>query len=242
MEINFRVVKASDLKDGDVFYCTPSPKYNEYGPNFLVTGTDQIFIKDDDFGTHEDGVHSVVVNGGHIIWFEPEDQVIVLTHYSELLRVLDMVKEGNPNLNIGANDFHTLLDEAIESEIEVKSPLDEIDSELEFHKYVDDGFLLDLSIIEPSAIILNGTDAYYKWANSLGGPITEPSFDDGYVLLLDDIEMEEEVTAYVEGNHQEILEHFFMAMWTDESAWPKERDMNAFNKFIKWSYSSMVLA
>ncbi len=242
MEINFKVINASKLEDGDVFYCTPNPEMNVFGPNFMITGTDQIFIRDDHYDNLEDGTHAVVVNGGYIIWFKPDEHVVVLTHYSELLRILDMVKEGNPQLNVGANDFHTLLSEQIEQGKQFVSPLDIL---MEKDNYDDDyeelvDPILDMTLMRSSTIILRGTEEYYKWSSAIDGSDMGPSFDDATVLLVDDIELEEDILAYIEKNHKKILEYFFNSMWTDDSYWPRERDLVAFNKYIKWEYASML--
>jgi hypothetical protein len=244
MEINFKVINASELQDGDVFYCTPNPEINDFGPNFIITGTDQIFIRDDHYDNLEDGTHAVVVNGGYIIWFRPEENVIVLTHYSELLRVFDMVKEGNPQLNVGENDFNTLLSERLENGEKIISPLDILmnsdiyDDDDEFEDDID--HILDMQLMRSSTLILRGTDAFYKWANTLDGSHMKPDFHEATALLLDDIEIEEDLHIYIEKNHKKILEYFFNSIWTDESDWPQIRDISAFNHYIKWEFTSMV--
>ena len=64
-----------ELKDGDIFYFYVDNNLNDHliGSNADLAGTDQIFIRDD-VGTYEDNV-----------FFEEDDTVIVIGHYSELL-------------------------------------------------------------------------------------------------------------------------------------------------------------
>ena len=111
MKLTFEVIDARKLDDGDIFYCTPDFEMNEFGPQYLITGTDQIFIRDDYFDEDEEGNHSVVVNGGHIIWFKKDEKIVKLGHYSNLVRIMEMVKEGNRDMNLGPNDIHTLIDD-----------------------------------------------------------------------------------------------------------------------------------
>ena len=44
MEFKFEIILATELEDGDIFYCTPDFDMNDFGENYLITGTDQIFI------------------------------------------------------------------------------------------------------------------------------------------------------------------------------------------------------
>lgn len=72
-----------ELKDGDIFYFYAENGLNDHliGNDADLAGTDQIFIRDD-AGAYED---SILVNGGHHVFFEEDDTVTVIGHYSELL-------------------------------------------------------------------------------------------------------------------------------------------------------------
>jgi|AntRauTorckE6833_2_1112554.scaffolds.fasta_scaffold00025_74 hypothetical protein len=74
-----------ELQDGDIFYfdtsngCLDNEDLN--GIDYDITGTDQIFIRDD-YGDY----NSILVNGGHSITFNDDDTVEVIGHYSKLIR------------------------------------------------------------------------------------------------------------------------------------------------------------
>lgn len=111
MEIKFEVIPATELEGGDIFYCTPDAALNDFGVDYDLTGTDQIFIKDDYYDEDDDGNYAILVNGGWNIWFRPDEKVVRLAHYSDLVRIIDMVKEGNPNMELGPNDIITKIDQ-----------------------------------------------------------------------------------------------------------------------------------
>ena len=110
MELNFDIINAREIEDGDIFYCTPDFEMNEFGPDYFITGTDQIFIKDDYFDEDDDGNYAILVNGGWTVWFRPDEKVVRLAHYGDMMRIITMVKEGNPELEVGPNDSGTLID------------------------------------------------------------------------------------------------------------------------------------
>ena len=115
MKLKFEIILAEDLVDGDIFYCTPDPELNDFGPHHELTGTDQIFIRDDFNEYDDEDNYSILVNGGWTIWFKPEEKVVRLGHYSDLVRVIEMVKEGNPKMELGPNDIITKVDYLIET-------------------------------------------------------------------------------------------------------------------------------
>lgn len=110
MKLNFEVILAEELGDGDIFYCTPDPELNEFGLDSDLTGTDQIFIRDDFNEYDDEDNYSILVNGGWTIWFRPDEKVVRLGHYRDLIRVIEMVKEGHPNMDLGPNDIITKID------------------------------------------------------------------------------------------------------------------------------------
>lgn len=109
MVFKFDIIAATELEDGDIFYCTPNPDLNEFGPYYETSGTDQIFIRDDHYGQDENDNMGVAINGGHVVWFAPGEKVVRLGHYGKLIRVLEMVKLGNPEMEVGPNDFRTIF-------------------------------------------------------------------------------------------------------------------------------------
>ncbi len=111
MKFKFEIILATELESGDIFYCTPDFGLNEFGADYFITGTDQIFIKDDYYDEDDDGNYAILVNGGWNIWFKPGEKVVRLAHYSELVRVIDMVKEGNPDMILGPNDSVTIIEQ-----------------------------------------------------------------------------------------------------------------------------------
>lgn len=114
MKLTFEIVLAENLQSGDIFYCTPDFELNEFGEDFSITGTDQIFIHDDFYDIDEEDNYGVLVNGGRHIWFKPEEKVIKLGHYRDLVRILEVIKESNEDLNLGPNDIITLTDTILE--------------------------------------------------------------------------------------------------------------------------------
>lgn len=123
MEINFKVIPARELSDGDIFYCTPDPELNEFGIDAALTGTDQILIRDDYYDEDDDGNYGILVNGGRSVWFRPNEKVVVLAHYGELLRIIDMVKEGHPDMQLGENDINGMLHDFYEVHPELQPDL-----------------------------------------------------------------------------------------------------------------------
>jgi len=111
MKLKFEIINAREIQDGDIFYCTPDFEMNEFGPDHFITGTDQIFIKDDDFDEDDDGNYAILVNGGWTVWFRPDEKVVRLAEYGDLIRIITMVKEGNPDMAVGPNDSGTLVDQ-----------------------------------------------------------------------------------------------------------------------------------
>lgn len=133
MKLKFEVIPATELEDGDIFYCTPDYELNEFGVHCDLTGTDQIFIRDDFNEYDDDDNYSIIVNGGWTIWFRPEEKVVRLGHYSELIRIIHMVKEGNPSMALGPHDIMTNVDDLKEAghikDVDLPSLLDDIESE-----------------------------------------------------------------------------------------------------------------
>lgn len=126
MELKFTIINAREIEDGDMFYCTPDFDLNEFGPHYILTGTDQIFIKDDYVDEDEIGNYGIMVNGGHEVWFEPGAKVVRIGHYRDLVRVIEMVQEGNPEMNLGPSDANTIIDRlrAERPDLDIGNPLD----------------------------------------------------------------------------------------------------------------------
>lgn len=90
MELKVETKKFKDLKDGDIFYLDLNPNYNNFiGIDSDLTGTDMIFIKDDNgyIEDEDNKLTSVLVNGGFNVFEEPDKEVIVIGHYSQLLKI-----------------------------------------------------------------------------------------------------------------------------------------------------------
>lgn len=123
MEIKFEVIKPEETNLGDIFYCTPDVELNEFGEDVFITGSDQIFIVDDHSGEDEDGNYEILVNGGWTIVFKPNQKVVRLAHYQDILRILDMVKLGHPDMDLGANDSNTIVEEFLKDHPEMEIDL-----------------------------------------------------------------------------------------------------------------------
>jgi hypothetical protein len=119
MKLKFEVIPVKELESGDIFYCTPNPDMNEFGEDHVLTGTDQIFIKDDYYEEDDDDNYAILVNGGWHIWFKPHEKVVRLGRYNDLVRVIEMVQEGNPEMELGPNDILTKADALRDSDPEL---------------------------------------------------------------------------------------------------------------------------
>ena len=75
----------------------------------------KFFIRDDYYDHDDDDNYAIAVNGGQVIWFLPKEKVVRLAHYGDLMRIMEMVKKGNPNMAVGPNDFMTKLNDFLEA-------------------------------------------------------------------------------------------------------------------------------
>ncbi len=133
MKFKFEIIPARELKDGDIFYCTPDFDMNEFGQDFAITGTDHLFIRDDYYDEDDNGNYAILVNGGWNIWFKPDEKVVRLAHYRNLIRIIDMVKEGNPDMELGPNDSITIIDKMVADHPELnKDLLSKLDLDIDF--------------------------------------------------------------------------------------------------------------
>ena len=147
--MKFEIIGARQLELGDIFYCTPNQELNEFGPDALITGTDQILIMDDEY---DEGNRGILVNGGRTVWFKANEKVVRLAHYGDMIRVIEMVKEGNPDMAVGPNDNGTLIDDFItdfpDMQIDLLAELDALsddkESDKDNDKEIDDEDLSDL--------------------------------------------------------------------------------------------------
>lgn len=88
-----KVIKAKELQDGDIFYCFLDGDSNECmggAIDVLTSGNDMIHIADD-CGERFDGV--IYVNGGIELRIQPEAEVFILGHYSEILKELERLNK-----------------------------------------------------------------------------------------------------------------------------------------------------
>jgi hypothetical protein len=149
VNLNFEVILATELQIGNMSYHTIDPELNEVGDHYELTGTDQIFIMDDIYGwdddddmeddddidldippaISEDSHYGILVNGGWTIWFKPDEKVVRLGNYGELIRIIDMVKLGNPKMDLGPNDIITEIEYLKETgHLKERDLLDELDN------------------------------------------------------------------------------------------------------------------
>lgn len=81
----------------------------------------------------EDAHYGILVNRGWTIWFRQDEKVVRLGHYTDLRRVIDMVKLGNPHMDLGPHDIMTNVDDLKEAghikDVDLPSLLDDIESE-----------------------------------------------------------------------------------------------------------------
>lgn len=149
MEMKFEIIGAKQLEIGDIFYCTPNQELNEFGPDAFITGTDQILIMDDS-DEDDEGNYGILVNGGRTVWFKDGENVVRLAHYRDMMRVIKMVQEGNPDMAVGPNDSGTLIENIIDEypdiQIDLLAELDALsgDKKSDNDKEINDEDLSDL--------------------------------------------------------------------------------------------------
>ncbi len=84
-----RFIKAIEIEDGDIFYTQLSYSMDNdhlIGDDFLLTGTDVILIADDTWD------NPMLVNGGHLFWYDEDTVVFKIGHYSNIVKKMGGLK------------------------------------------------------------------------------------------------------------------------------------------------------
>ena len=96
-----------------------------------------------------------------------------------------------------------------------------------------------------AAIIVRAKDPFVEWVQNADDDskhITAKEInDEPHVYLVHDPELEGEMDKLVAKNYREIFEEELFGWFTDESAWPKKRDLKTFKQWFQVDFHSMVL-
>ena len=104
-----------------------------------------------------------------------------------------------------------------------------------------------MRVINRTAISITGAQPFIDWTRRHEAPVnngvlTVPRAQPfGTAYLLPEFELEEDVQEWVEDNASWLFE-FQLSSWTDdESAWPKNRDLNTFREWFRVDIHSVVV-
>ncbi|MCK7595597.1 hypothetical protein [Pseudomarimonas salicorniae] len=97
-------------------------------------------------------------------------------------------------------------------------------------------------MVNRGAIILRPAQPYLDWAASLGGGGPLPSADgEQAVYLVDEWENDRSQQRILQRCFAELFEQELGAWCTDESLWPKKRDLATFKKWFRVEMHSLVV-
>jgi len=101
-----------------------------------------------------------------------------------------------------------------------------------------------LPMVNRASVVLEATQVYADWANSCpgGGPkmvLSEVPDDQSTVYLIPEMDFGPE--EWLRGNYLPMFEEELYAWHTDKSDWPEDRSFEAFSRFFKVRFRSMVL-
>jgi hypothetical protein len=102
----------------------------------------------------------------------------------------------------------------------------------------------DLPMVNRASVVLEATQVYVDWANNCpgGGPklvLSEMRDDQSTVYLIPEMDFGPE--EWLRENYLSMFEEELYAWHTRESDWPKDRSFEAFRRFFKVRFHSMVL-
>ena len=99
-------------------------------------------------------------------------------------------------------------------------------------------------ITNRSVIIVRPKAPFIDWVRSDDDESKHITADDiaeePNVYLVDDYDMEGEKVRIIEKNYKEIFEEELNSWITDESAWPKKRDLKTFKEWFHVDFHSIV--
>jgi len=99
-------------------------------------------------------------------------------------------------------------------------------------------------MVNRASVVLEATQVYADWANSCpgGGPkmvLSEMRDDQTTVYLIPEMDFGPE--EWLRENYLPMFEEELYAWHTRESDWPEDRSFEAFSRFFKVRFHSMVL-
>ena len=104
-----------------------------------------------------------------------------------------------------------------------------------------------MRVVNRTAISLVGAAPFVEWTLGNDADVNKGTLTVararpyGTVILLPEFELEEDIQEWVEDNASWLFE-FQLSSWTDdESAWPKNRDLNTFREWFRVDIHSVVV-
>jgi hypothetical protein len=99
--------------------------------------------------------------------------------------------------------------------------------------------------INRTAFIVTPGQPFLDWLHRVDRSSDELTLEDlqedPTIYLLAECETEEDARAYLEKKCGEIFEEQLDGWYRAPSTWPKQRDMDAFERWFEWSSHSMVV-
>lgn len=98
--------------------------------------------------------------------------------------------------------------------------------------------------IDRMALVLRPRQPFIDWLKAIADDehVTDQTLQtDPTVVLVPVIDNEEELGVYVAQNYRPWLEHEFGSWCLKEEDWPKDRDLQAFQKYFDLDIHSLVI-
>jgi hypothetical protein len=96
-----------------------------------------------------------------------------------------------------------------------------------------------------AAIIVRAKAPFVEWVQSADADsshiTTEEVNEDPNVYLIYDPKKEGEIDRLIAKNYREIFEEELNSWFTDESLWPKKRDLKTFRQWFQVDFHDMVV-
>jgi len=102
-----------------------------------------------------------------------------------------------------------------------------------------------MEMINRSAIVVKPAQPFLNWLHRVDPTSAHLTLDnlrlEPTVYLLPECESKEEAIEYLREVCTEIFEEQLNGWYRAPSAWPTERDLNAFVRWFEWCFHSMVV-
>ena len=100
-------------------------------------------------------------------------------------------------------------------------------------------------MLNRSAITVTAKKPFLEWLRQLPDPIDESRTldqinEDSSIFLLPEYDSESEIEECLKGCFEFVFDEQLNSWWTDETAWPENRDFSMFKEWFNVSFHSMV--